>query len=806
MRGDGRRLRRGGGIGAAFLLVALLLAFVSGPLVAAGPLMAADGGAGTAATAESGSTGDSAGGTAASTGTAAPPAALQSLIDAAAKGGATVLVISPKTEAAAATAEAPQSFVRTLHHIRQAIVNIAENIPRHVANLPNTIAEAAADGFFVRLWKTLAIALAANAAGLVAWLIFRSVASGYLERSPWSHPRDRADRLAFLLARAGGMALGVAVFGIVAAAVVVALSQEIPTTRRIFQTFQLPIAVVMAVRALAFLAFAPGTPAFRLAPIDDDSARRLARLVVGTSIYTAVIAALANWMAWVGMPGSVFRLTALVGIFGTAVLATTVVVRLKRSLRAATIDDIAEAFSIPARRVFTRYWHGVLIAGIWIAAMIGVVRVLLEDANAVGPVLGPFGVVAVALVLHALVILLIDRTLKVPQRVDVPLTMPPPSPAETPLPPAAEAVLAAKVGDAVAFERANILHGLAEHAALILIAAGAVVAVLWTWGVDVFDPEGIISRGIGFFLTIFVAMLAYRAVKLWLDREIAVELMAAGEEEAHGASASTAGINSRLGTLLSIVRNMLLFAIAGLATMMALSQLGVPITPLFAGAGVVGIAVGFGAQSLIKDMFSGMFYLIDDAFRAGEYIDIGIAKGTVEKISIRSFQLRHQNGPLNTVPFGEIKKLTNYSRDWVIVKLPIRVTYDTSVSKLNQVVKRVSKELLADEDVGALFLEPLKSQGVYNMEDSAMVIRLKFMTRPNDQFIVKRVVYSKIREAFEQEGIHFAHRNVTVYIGNPADLAKSGMTTAAAAAAAAAAMAPEFDEDDLPDADEGPKT
>jgi small-conductance mechanosensitive channel len=306
-------------------------------------------------------------------------------------------------------------------------------------------------------------------------------------------------------------------------------------------------------------------------------------------------------------------------------------------------------------------------------------------------------------------------------------------------------------------------------------------------------------------------MLAYRAVRLWLDREIAVEWMAAQEEEARGASASVIGANTRLGTLLSIVRNFLLFAIFGLAAMMALSQLGVPITPLFAGAGVVGLAIGFGAQSLIKDMFSGMFYLIDDAFRIGEYIDIGAAKGTVEKISIRSFQLRHQNGPLNTVPFGEIQRLTNYSRDWVIVKLPVRVTYDTAVSKLSRVVKALSKELLADEDIGHMFLEPLKSQGVYQMEDSAMVIRLKFKTRPDDQFVVKRIVYAKIREAFEREGIHFAHRNVTVFIGNPEVFGQAGgaaapgavpaptqpgVVPAAAMAAAAAAAGPMFDDED----------
>ena len=101
--------------------------------------------------------------------------------------------------------------------------------------------------------------------------------------------------------------------------------------------------------------------------------------------------------------------------------------------------------------------------------------------------------------------------------------------------------------------------------------------------------------------------------------------------------------------------------------------------------------MGFGAQALVKDIISGAFFLIDDAFRKGEYVDIGTVKGTVERISIRSMQLRHHNGPLNTIPFGEIRYLTNFSRDWVMMKLPLRVTYDTDLEKLRKLVKKLGR-------------------------------------------------------------------------------------------------------------------
>jgi small-conductance mechanosensitive channel len=221
-----------------------------------------------------------------------------------------------------------------------------------------------------------------------------------------------------------------------------------------------------------------------------------------------------------------------------------------------------------------------------------------------------------------------------------------------------------------------------------------------------------------------------------------------------------------------------------MAVMIGLSQLGLDIAPLFAGAGVIGLAVGFGAQTLVRDIFSGAFFLLDDAFRIGEYIDIEGTRGTVEKISIRSMQLRHHLGALHTIPFGEIKQLTNHSRDWAMMKLELRVTYDTDVERVRKLIKKLGAQLLEDETIGEMFVQPLKSQGVFRMEDSAMIIRVKFMTRPGDQFVVRKQVYAKIRELFEREGIKFAHREVTVRVAQDSDTEAAPQPAAAVAAAA----------------------
>lgn len=121
-----------------------------------------------------------------------------------------------------------------------------------------------------------------------------------------------------------------------------------------------------------------------------------------------------------------------------------------------------------------------------------------------------------------------------------------------------------------------------------------------------------------------------------------------------------------MATLLPLLRVALMVTLLAMVIMSVLTSLGVNVAPLIAGAGVVGVAIGFGAQSLVKDVFSGIFFLIDDAFRVGEYVEIDNLRGTVERISIRSLQIRHHRGAVHTLPFGELKSLTNHSRDWVI--------------------------------------------------------------------------------------------------------------------------------------------
>jgi small-conductance mechanosensitive channel len=221
---------------------------------------------------------------------------------------------------------------------------------------------------------------------------------------------------------------------------------------------------------------------------------------------------------------------------------------------------------------------------------------------------------------------------------------------------------------------------------------------------------------------------------------------------------------SRKGTLLSLLRKVILALIGVIVILTTLNAVGINIGPLLAGAGILGIAVGFGSQTLVRDILSGVFFLMDDAFRVGDFIETAGTKGMVEHISLRSLRLRHPRGMVYTIPFGDMGAVQNFSRDYIITKLDFRVRYGTDVDKVRKIIKRINIELEQDEELGPILLGKIKSQGVKALDDSAMIMRVKYKTKPGQQFVVRREVYRRIEEAFREKGIEFAHRNVTVYL------------------------------------------
>jgi len=278
-------------------------------------------------------------------------------------------------------------------------------------------------------------------------------------------------------------------------------------------------------------------------------------------------------------------------------------------------------------------------------------------------------------------------------------------------------------------------------------------------------------------LTVLLTWAVWGVIRITFERRLTDEK---GSSEGSDGSASDGGGlgGTRLGTVLPLIRVFIQITLIVMAVMLSLSALGVDIGPLIAGAGVIGIAVGFGAQSLVRDIVSGLFFLLDDAFRVGEYVEIGKIRGTVERISVRSFQLRHHKGAIHTIPYGEIQHLTNYSRDWAIMKFELRVPFETDINVLRKIIKKVGVSMMEDPELGPDLLEPLKSQGVNRMDDSALIIRCKFTAIPGKQFVIRREAFTRIQKALEEKGNKLAPRRVLVESVTPATAVGAGAAAA----------------------------
>jgi len=297
--------------------------------------------------------------------------------------------------------------------------------------------------------------------------------------------------------------------------------------------------------------------------------------------------------------------------------------------------------------------------------------------------------------------------------------------------------------------------------ALLIVAAALFLARVWNIDlIELTSRDTVATRlvrgALSSIVILLVADLIWQVVKTHIDRRLS-------RLEAEASPGSEAALSqARIRTLLPMFRMAAFIMLAAVAVLMTLSSLGVDIGPLIAGAGIFGVAVGFGSQTLVRDVISGIFYLLDDAFRVGEYIQSGSYKGTVEKLGFRSVKLRHHRGPVFTIPYGQLGAVENMSRDWVIDKMTINVTYDTDLDKAKKVIKQVGKELASDPEVAPNLLEPLKMQGVEQFGEFAIQLRMKMMTRPGEQFVIRRKAYAMLKKAFAENDLKFAFPTVQV--------------------------------------------
>jgi moderate conductance mechanosensitive channel len=221
----------------------------------------------------------------------------------------------------------------------------------------------------------------------------------------------------------------------------------------------------------------------------------------------------------------------------------------------------------------------------------------------------------------------------------------------------------------------------------------------------------------------------------------------------------------RARTLGKIVNSTAFILVTGISIMMILSELGIDIIPIITGAGIAGLAIGFGAQNLVRDFISGFFLILENQIRVGDIARINGTGGTVEAINLRTTVLRDLHGTVHIFPNGEIKGVSNMTKEFSCTVIDVGVAYKENVDRVMETLKSVGEELHADQEYGPFILEPLEILGVDDFADSQVKIRIRFKTMPLKQWWIGRELRRRIKNTFDRVGIEIPFPHVSVYFG-----------------------------------------
>jgi moderate conductance mechanosensitive channel len=596
------------------------------------------------------------------------------------------------------TAAAPQhgggGFALLLLDYRMALERLTEDLRERTAELAAGVDMVPAEirGALQRVTAgvdpafLVAGLLGILALGLLARRAVRRRLASELSKIALDHDARFGSRLGRGLYRALFDLLGLGAFALVTIGLVAIFVPAPGPVRTLMLTYVTAVLVALAVALVARFLLAPDAPGARLLPLSDQAARFLYRWLVALAALGSVGWLTAALLILSGMKLEAHLILAL-GIGALmAVLLSAMILAGRPLVAAALVGDDPTAAG-PLRLRLARSWHVVAVAYLVVVWALWAASIVTRGPSSIWS--------AVASVLLAAAMPLVDQ--------------------------AFGRGLAQVLGvdPAVAPTRGRTIAVMRNTFRVVLVAI-ALVLLPSFWGIDVLRLVGAPGASVfshALFNILVTTLLAYVA---WQLAETALE-----RSLGDGAAGASVMQNARARTLQPLLRKFVLGVLVVVWVMIALSAVGIDIGPLLAGAGVVGIAIGFGAQTLVRDVVSGIFFLIDDAFRVGEYIEAGALKGTVEGISMRSLRLRHHRGAVHTVPYGELKTLTNHSRDWVIVKLEFQVTYDTDVDRVKKLLKRIGQEMLEDPALGPNLIETLKSQGIDELADHGLLVRAK---------------------------------------------------------------------------------
>ena len=270
----------------------------------------------------------------------------------------------------------------------------------------------------------------------------------------------------------------------------------------------------------------------------------------------------------------------------------------------------------------------------------------------------------------------------------------------------------------------------------------------------------IFEAGLRIMLILAVAYVAIRALRFGL-KKLEAMLLTWREREDKERIAN----EKRVKTLTGMLRTICLTLVWVIGIVMSLDQIGLDITPILAGAGIVGLAVGFGAQNLVRDIINGFFMILENQIRVG---DVGVVNGTgglVEAISFRTITLRDQSGTVHIFPNGTVTTLANMTKDWSAYVMDIGVAYKEDTDRVAEIMREVGADLQQDSQVGKKILEPIEILGVDAFGESEVVIKARIKTLPIEQWSVGREYRRRLKKAFDRENIEIPFPHRTLYMG-----------------------------------------
>jgi small conductance mechanosensitive channel len=590
-----------------------------------------------------------------------------------------------------------------------------------------------------RLWgeAALAFGLIFGFAVIAEWIV-RSVLSRLSSRLPTRHRDTRLIRASFAVL---GLILDLLPILVFAGTAYAAISMALDPLTRTRITLSVLVNATVEARLLLCVirsVLLPADAATVFLPIDAETRNYLYIWVRRFTFWAIFGYAVPTAAWWLGVPGALYALMLKAVGLVLAVLAIIFLLQNRATVAAWIAGDMSRASGwARVRRSLGEIWH--LLAIFYIVGIYLIYALRIE---------GGFVYVLRATVLSLIVIVAARVVVRFVQGLS-------------------------RRGFAIKPElkeqfptleqRANryipILTGLTSGIVYVLAA----MAVLQAWNVGAFAwfTSDLGRRALGNAVSIGMELVI--ALALW-------EIFASAiERYLSRIDASDAPRRTRIRTLLPFLRTAMLSVIVVLTSLIILSHVGVDITPLLAGAGVVGLAIGFGGQALVKDIITGLFILIEDQLAVGDIVDVGKDhSGVVEAITVRTIRLRDQAGAVHSVPFGEVTTVKNLTRDFAYAVARVTISYSEDVDRVVEILRQASTELMEDEALRPLILDPFDYQGVDTLDASSVVLLLRIRTLASKQWVVGRAFNRLVKIAFDKHGIVSRDPASIVIVGAPA--------------------------------------